>query len=65
MAQVGTAPDSVLPYVNGMIVVTTTSPFEVHRYNGTAWVKIWPMIYSGTTAPSNALGANGDIYVLY
>ena len=34
-------------------------------YNGTAWAPypaVAPVISSGTTVPSNASGANGDIY---
>ncbi len=37
----------------------------VYRYDGAAWVQFpaaQPAITSGTTVPSNASGANGDIY---
>ena len=34
------------------------------RING-SWVKIWPVIYSGTGTPSNGLGVDGDLYIQY
>ena len=34
------------------------------RING-SWVKTYPLIYSGTGDPSNALGVVGDIYCKY
>jgi hypothetical protein len=50
----------------GMFAVTKdTTPFKVWYYSGTAWVAFppaQPAITSGTSVPSNATGANGDIY---
>lgn len=40
----------------------------VYRYDGSTWVQFppsQPAITSGTAAPSNASGANGDIYFRY
>lgn len=49
----------------GMVAVETSTPWGVYVYTGTAWRKVSPTIYSGTTAPSAGTGADGDIYVLY
>lgn len=50
---------------DGMFLVTTADPREVHvRMNGN-WVKIYPTNYSGTGVPSNALGVDGDTYDRY
>lgn len=41
---------------------------ELHLYNGTAWVRVWPTspaILTGTTAPVGSQGQVGDIYVQY
>jgi hypothetical protein len=46
-------------------VTKDTTPFKVWYYSGTAWVAFppaQPAITSGTSVPSNATGANGDIY---
>ena len=48
----------------GMVVAETSSPWGVYVYTGTAWRKISPTIYSGTTAPSAGTGADGDVYVM-
>jgi len=52
------------PVQIGMLVVTTSAPFEVWYYTGT-WQKIWPKIYSGTAAPAAGLGVDGDVYIQY
>ncbi len=65
IAQATTAPYDLSPLQNGMIVVTTSAPYEVYfRANG-AWVKIYPRIYNGTTVPSAALGVDDDLYIQY
>lgn len=45
----------------------TTSPDagQIDRRIGGAWVRVYPATYSGTAAPSNALGVDGDVYVQY
>lgn len=50
---------------NGMICGIGSPVSEIYSYLNGAWVKIYPLIRSGTTVPSNALGANGDLYVQY
>jgi hypothetical protein len=50
---------------NGMFLVTTSAPYEIHfRANG-AWVKVFPTNYSGTAAPVAANFAEGDTYDRY
>lgn len=46
----------------GMLATLTGSDF-LYRHNGTTWVKIYPIISSGTAAPSG--GSDGDIYIQY
>ena len=62
---VATANALLSPLVEGMILVTTTAPKEVYVRQGSAWVKIWPTVYFGTTAPAASLGVNGDVYFQY
>jgi hypothetical protein len=59
------AATSLNPPEEGMVIATTSSPQEIYRYTSGAWKKVWPQIYSGTTAPAAGLGADGDIYVMY
>jgi hypothetical protein len=38
----------------------------IQVYDGTTWKRVFPpspMVYSGTAAPTSALGAVGDLYV--
>lgn len=39
---------------------------QVHYYSGSAWVQLYPpavpTFSSGTSVPSNASGANGDVF---
>lgn len=50
---------------DGMITwITGTVDERDERING-VWVKTYPLIYSGTGAPSNAVGAPGDLYAQY
>jgi hypothetical protein len=36
---------------------------EIDTRINNVWVKTWPNLYSGTSVPSNTLGADGDLYV--
>jgi hypothetical protein len=50
--------------VNGMRT-HMTDVFETdERING-AWVKVYPVIYTGTADPSNGVGSVGNIYLKY
>lgn len=53
------------PLLEGMVLVTTAAPKEVYVRQGSAWVKIWPTTYAGTTIPAASLGVNGDLYFQY
>lgn len=64
-ASVAAANSTLTPAVEGMLLVTTTAPKEVYVRQGTAWIKIFPNQYAGTTAPASTLGANGDVYFQY
>jgi hypothetical protein len=64
-ASVAAANASLTPLTEAMLLVTTTAPKEVYVRQGTAWVKIWPTVYSGTSTPAASLGANGDVYFQY
>lgn len=61
------AVSSAGPWVEGNVVwVQDSNTLQV--YNGSTWVSIYPTtprIYSGTTAPSSALGSVGDFYIQY
>lgn len=62
------AASSLNPPQEGMVIATTSAPFEIYRYSAAApagWKKVWPMIYSGTGVPGAGTGADGDIYVMY
>lgn len=62
-----TAVSNAGPWVEGNVVwVQDSNTLQV--YNGSSWVSIYPStprIYSGTSAPSSALGNVGDFYVQY
>jgi hypothetical protein len=62
---VAAANTSLAPPAEGMVLVTTVAPKEVYVRQGTAWVKIYPNQYAGTTVPANTLGVNGDVYFQY
>lgn len=53
------------PLVEGMLLLTTAAPKEVYVRHGAGWTKIWPTSYSGTSAPADSLGINGDVYFQY
>lgn len=48
----------------GMVAVLTT-PDEIWAYVAGAWKKLYPIIYSGTADPNNAVGVDGDLFVKY
>lgn len=58
--------DTAIPSpVNGMLTQILGTVNEVDmRING-AWVKIYPLQYSGTAAPASGLGVVGDFYAQY
>jgi len=57
---------TLAPVETGMMATTTSAPIEVYvATSTTTWAKVWPMIYSGTAAPSAGLGADGDLYIQY
>lgn|SRR5262245_37799254 len=63
-----TAPESLSPLQDGMLVVTTSAPQEVYLRAASAWVKVHPRIFYGTAAPTASVPANtanGDIYIQY
>ena len=64
-ATLATANATLGPFVEGMLLITTTVPKEVYVRQGAAWTKIWPTTYAGTAAPAAGLGVNGDIYLQY
>jgi hypothetical protein len=50
---------------DGMVTwITGTVDERDERING-VWVKTYPIQYSGTGVPSNAIGVPGDIYIQY
>lgn len=53
------------PLTEGMVLITTLAPKEIYVRQGTAWTKIYPTTYAGTTVPSASLGVNGDTYFQY
>ena len=50
--------------VDGMVSVIQ-SVGEVDLRVGGVWKKIFPLTYSGTGVPSNAVGVPGDIFLKY
>jgi hypothetical protein len=64
-ATVAAANASLGPFIEGMLLLTTTAPKEAYIRQGVGWTKIWPIIYAGTSAPAGAFGVNGDIYFQY
>lgn len=48
--------------VDGMVTYIQDVDEIDTRING-AWVKTWPVIYSGSGTPSGGLGVNGDLYI--
>jgi hypothetical protein len=53
----------IAPYTNGMVIFVESEGALFLRVGG-AWRKLSPTNYSGTTTPSPALGADGDLYFL-
>jgi hypothetical protein len=49
----------------GQVAITKDND-RMFFYSGSAWVQMFPAVVpsitSGTTAPSNATGSNGDVY---
>lgn len=64
-ASVAAANASLGTLQDGMFLETTSAPFELYARQNSAWVKIFPTNYSGTTVPSNSLGVDGDTYDRY
>lgn len=64
-ANIAAANSTLTPLTEGMLLVTTAAPKEIYRRDGTGWVKIYPLYYSGTSVPLNTLGVNGDVYFQY
>ncbi len=50
---------------NGMLLVTTSAPYELHIRANNAWVKVYPTNYSGTAVPVASNYAEGDTYDRY
>lgn len=48
---------------NGMVCAIGSPASELFVYLSNSWQKLYPRMYSGTTTPSNSLGANGDLYI--
>lgn len=53
----------IAPYEDGMLVFIEDVQ-ELHFRVGTAWVKLFPTTYTGTTEPGSGLGADGDLYFM-
>jgi hypothetical protein len=62
---VAAANATLTPLTEAMILLTTTVPKEVYKRDGSTWVKIFPVTYSGTGNPAPTLGVNGDAYFQY
>jgi len=65
-----TANATLGPFVDGMLLLTTTAPKEAYFRDSTStsppnWRKIWPTYYAGTAAPTAGTGVNGDVYFQY
>lgn len=59
------ARDTALPSpVEGMECHITGTGEKFRRIAG-AWVKTYPLMYSGTGTPATSLGAVGDLYIQY
>jgi len=69
-ATLTSANSTLLPLVDGMLLLTTDAPKEIYFRDSTStspvgWRKVWPTTYNGTAAPAASLGVNNDVYFQY